>query len=198
MALQIIGAGLGRTGTTSLMVALEQLLGQPCYHMAKLSQHPEHVAEFHRAAQGFDVDWQVLFHTYQAMTDWPAAAFYLQLMQVYPEAKVLLSYREAESWYASCEATIFPAIKRAEGEWGEMIRAVVYNTFCANLDDKADCLAAFEQHREAVRAAVPSNRLIEWQPGDGWQPLCAGLGLPIPDQPYPHVNTTEDFLSRQR
>ncbi|OUR71184.1 hypothetical protein A9Q78_10295 [Methylophaga sp. 41_12_T18] len=196
MAIQIIGAGLGRTGTTSLKVALEILLKAPCYHMVSLAEHPEHLALWQAAAQGDDANWPALFNGYSAVTDWPASAFYKQLMQAYPEAKVLLSSRDSESWFKSCQATIFPKILSTEGDWGEMIRSVVFNSFCDDLEDRDRCIAAYEQHNEEVRNYVPADRLIEWQPGNDWQALCAGLKLAEPDQAYPYINKTKDFLAR--
>ncbi|MCG8312761.1 MAG: hypothetical protein MI976_06045 [Pseudomonadales bacterium] len=199
MTLRIIGAGLGRTGTTSLMVALEKLLARPCYHMAKLSAHPDHIEIFHSMAISNQApDWSVALKEYAAVTDWPAAAFYESIMAQFPDAKVLLSHRDPEAWYASCEATIFPTILEAQGAWGEMIRAVVYNTFCDKLADKSACIEAYVKHNQEVRKRVPSQRLIEWSPGEGWLPLCEGLDLAIPEDKFPHANTTQDFLSRKK
>ena len=196
MAIQIIGAGLGRTGTTSLKVALEMLLKEPCYHMVNIANHPDHIAQWHAASQGDTPDWPSLFHGYSAVTDWPATAFYKELMLAYPDAKVLLSFRDSQAWFKSCQDTIFPKILSTEGEWGEMVRSVVFNTFCKDLDDRDSCIAAYERHNEEVRRYVPTERLIEWQPGDDWLPLCNGLNLPVPDEVYPYINKTKDFLAR--
>ncbi len=196
MTIQIIGAGLGRTGTTSLKVALQTLLKQPCYHMANIADHPDHVSLWLQASQGSFPDWGALFQGYSAVTDWPASAFYKELMQVYPDAKVLLSFRDSDAWFKSCQDTIFPKILSTPGEWGEMVRSVVFNTFSKDLDDREKCIAAYERHNEEVRQTVPVGRLIEWQPGDGWAPLCTALNLPVPDEDYPYVNKTKDFLAR--
>lgn len=197
MSLEVIGAGLGRTGTTSLKLALEKLLSGSCYHMANASR-PDHIASWHAAAQQDYPDWGKLFQGYTAVTDWPAAAFYKQLMQAYPEAKIVLSYRDPEAWYHSCQNTIFPKIKQVQGEWGDMIRAVVFGSFISDLDNKQACIEAYLTHLEQVRSDVPKDRLIEWQTGDGWQPLCDGLGIEVPNEPFPHVNTTSDFQQRAK
>ena len=54
-------------------------------------------------------------------------------------------------------------------------------------------IAAYERHNDEVRAGVPPERLLEWCPGDGWEPICERLGLPVPDEPFPKTNSTEDF-----
>ena len=53
--------------------------------------------------------------------------------------------------------------------------------------------AGYERHNAEVRARVPADRLIDWQPPDGWGPLCAALGVPEPDEPFPVTNTTDEF-----
>jgi hypothetical protein len=193
VGMKIIGAGLGRTGTTSLKSALEHLLGAPCYHMATLFQRPEHVAPWHAAAEGRMPDWPTLLDGFAAITDWPGSAFYQDLMQAFPEAKVLLSWREPEAWLQSCRNTIFPKIVETEGAWGEMIRAVIGNSFGADLNNDQACLDAYQRHADNVKKTVPAKRLIVWTPDDGWAPICRALELPIPEVPFPHLNTTETF-----
>ena len=65
--------------------------------------------------------------------------------------------------------------------------------FTPNWADEAEAKAACERHNAAVRAAIVPGRLVEWRTGDGWAPICAALGLPVPEDPFPHVNTTADF-----
>src|SRR5262245_3217336 len=101
MSLRVVGAGLGRTGTMSLKIALERLLGAPCYHMIEVFQHPEHVAFWHEAALGRMPDWDQLFAGYAAAVDWPSAAFWPELMEAYPDALVVLSVRDTQSWWQS-------------------------------------------------------------------------------------------------
>lgn len=105
----MIGAGFGRTGTSSLKVALEKLGFGPCYHITELFDHPEHVRLREPAVRGEPVDWEEIFHGYQATVDWPGAAFYEELMEKYPDAKVILTVRAPERWYASILNTIYPA-----------------------------------------------------------------------------------------
>jgi len=199
MTLRIVGAGLGRTGTTSLKAALEQLLGGPCYHMLEVFGDDDAVATWSRAVDGDLPDWHAFFADYRATVDWPAAAFWREISDAYPDALVLLSTRDADGWWKSANDTIFQ-VSRREVEpdspfaaQQQMILNLFHSRFTLNWDDADAAKAAFLRHNAAVRAEVPADRLVEWQPGDGWGPLCAALDLPVPDAPYPHVNTTDEF-----
>ncbi|MFE4108187.1 sulfotransferase family protein [Almyronema epifaneia] len=195
--LKVIGAGLGRTGTKSLKLALEHLLDEPCYHMVELFSHPEHLPLWHAAAQGETIDWSAIFAGYSAAVDWPTGAFWPELSAFYPEALIVLSVRPAEAWWRSASATIFPKMREAEGEWRAMMSELLKNRFTLATTDRAACIAAFNQHNQQVRQAGLGDRLVEWQTGDGWEPLCQALGLPVPSAPFPHVNSTEAFLQDQ-
>jgi len=183
-----------------LKTALEHLLDGPCYHMLEVFAHPEHVAVWHAAARGEDVDWPSLFEGYKAAVDWPASAFWRPLSEQWPEAPVVLSTRDSEGWWRSADNTIFTAFRAAADstddgmdEWTAMVTDLFANTFTENFLDHDAAIAAFEAHNDAVRQAVPADRFVEWHPGDGWQPLCDALGLPVPDMDFPHVNTTQEF-----
>lgn len=197
MTLQVVGAGLGRTGTHSLKLALEQLLGAPCYHMVEVFGHPEHVAEWHRAVRNETPDWELMFHGYVAAVDWPAAAFYDRLMDVYPEALVLLSTRQdAEAWWQSANATIFQSIDRVvdvPSEHQRMTFDLLDTHLTPDWRDRGASIAAYHRHNAEVRSRVPADRLVEWQPGDGWGPIARALGIAEPGEPFPHVNTTAEF-----
>jgi hypothetical protein len=200
MSLRVVGAGLGRTGTHSLQLALQQLLGAPCYHMMEVFQHPDHIAVWQRAAQGDLPDWNALLDGYRATVDWPAAAFWRELGDANPDAVVLLSSREnAAAWWKSANDTIFEISRRAAPPDPvvraqlEMVTDLLVNRFCADWADEHAAKRAYEAHNAAVRAGVPAGRLVEWRPGDGWEPICRALGVPVPDEPFPHVNSTAEF-----
>lgn len=197
MSLRVVGAGLGRTGTHSLKLALERLLGAPCYHMVEVFKHPEHAHDWHQAAIGQMPDWEALFSGYTSAVDWPASAFWPELSEAYPDALVILSTRSAQSWMRSARATIFSSINSHDSDtpWRQMVDAMMASRFTSALDDDAACIAAFERHNAHVREAVPPNRLLEWTATDGWEPICKSLGLPVPDEPFPLTNTTEQFLA---
>ena len=198
MTLRVIGAGVGRTGTHSLKVALEQLLGGPCYHMVEVFGKPDHVPLWHAAADGAMPDWDALFEGYVAEVDWPGSAFWRELSEHYPDAPVLLSTRDsAEQWWKSADRTVFEIMKGnapppGSNPWFEMVTALFRNTF-ADPRDKDACMAAYDRHNAEVRATIPAGRLIDWKPQDGWEPICAALGIPVPDEPFPLTNTTDEF-----
>jgi len=193
MTLRVVGAGLGRTGTLSLKLALERLLGGRCYHMVEVLANPTHVPVWTAAARGEPVDWHALFRGYVAAVDWPVGSFWEEVSAAFPEAIVLHSVRDPHSWWKSASATIFPATREASGPWREMLDEMYGRRFTSALEDEAACIAAFERHDAEVRARAPKGRLVEWRAADGWRPLCAALGVPVPDEPFPHANTRDEF-----
>jgi hypothetical protein len=200
MALQVVGAGLGRTGTHSLKVALEQLLDGPCYHMVEVFGRPDQSDTWAAATRGEDVDWASFLAAYRATVDWPAAAFWEEISEAAPDAVVVLSTRDSDAWWKSASETIFAVLARGANPDDEaglqeftMISALLEQRFTPQWQDRAGAIAAYEAHNARVRAEVPAGRLVEWHPGDGWGPLCAGLGLDEPSEPFPHLNSTSDF-----
>ena len=199
MALRVVGAGLGRTGTHSLKLALEQLLGAPCYHMLEVFGRPDDVPKWQRAVDGDAVSvehWDDLLRGYVAAVDWPAAAFWKPISEAHPDAIILLSTRSsADAWYTSASDTIFEIMRRggpADAAWNRMVTGML-EQFTPDVNDAAAAKAAYERHNADVRANAAPGRLVEWRPGDGWEPLSAALGVPVPDAPFPHVNTTAEF-----
>ncbi len=203
MPLRVVGAGLGRTGTNSLKVALERLLGGPCYHMLELIERPGDTVYWERAAADEFVSWDWLRRDYVATVDFPAAMFWRELLADSPEAVVLLSTREsAQVWWDSFQRTILQAmsgeVPADRPDWAR--RRAMTMSVLARLTpawrNKAGATDAYERHSEEVRRAVPPDRLIDWRPGDGWPPICAPLGIAVPEDPFPHENTTSDFRAR--
>jgi Sulfotransferase domain len=196
MTLRVVGAGLGRTGTHSLKLALEQLLGAPCYHMLEVFGRPQDVPLWQRAVDGDAVPWDDIFGGYSAAVDWPASAFWKPMSEAYPDAVILLSTRSSsDAWYKSANDTIFEAMRHGgpgDDAWSRMVTGMLHR-FTPDLSDAAATKAAYERHNADVRATAAPERLVDWQPGDGWQPICDALDVPVPDTPFPHVNTTADF-----
>jgi Sulfotransferase domain len=200
MGLKVIGVGLGRTGTHSLKLALELLLGGPCFHMAELVEHKDRMLSLWVSAYfNADPDWDLMFDGYVATVDWPAVALWRPLCEAYPDVPVLLSSRASDDvWWKSARDTIFSRGWSGE-EYQPEYRDLLTLMWGANgivPDDEVVSKAAYEQHLDDVRAAIAPGRLIEWQTGDGWEPLCRGLGLPVPAQEFPHVNSTEQYRAR--
>jgi hypothetical protein len=199
--LRVVGAGLGRTGTSSLKAALELLLGGRCYHMYELRERPGDVERWERATAGQPLDWEAVFGEFRATVDWPAASFWPELAGAYPDAPVLLSCRSsAEAWWASMENTIVALLREPLPEDDPQLarqRRMTMAILSRRLDERwwerDRALAAYERHNQRVRDEVPPGRLLEWCVGDSWAPLCEGLGVPEPEEPFPHLNTTPEF-----
>ena len=190
MPLRIIGSGFGRTGTLSLKLALEQLGFGPCHHMVEVFAGEKRLHHWDRIARGETVDWEEVFEGFQSTVDWPSCNYWRPLFERYPQARIISSVRDPESWFRSTQATIFRDGLRSSPP---SIRKIVTDAVGADVHDRAACIAAFERHNAAVRAEVPPGKLLVFEAGQGWEPLCAFLGVPVPDAPYPRVNSTEDF-----
>lgn len=197
MTLRVIGAGLGRTGTTSLKVALELLLGDRCYHMLEVREHSDHADQWGAAYRGTMPDWDALFEGYSASVDWPAAPFWPQLAAHFPDALILLSTRDADSWWKSASSTIFPALSTyfadsAPDDGWTAMGVGMMTTFTPGWQDEEAAKSAYLDHNETVRRSAPPERLLEWTVEDGWEPICSRLGLAVPTVPFPHKNTTAE------
>ncbi len=205
MALSVIGAGFGRTGTMSLRDALNRLGVGPCYHMSEVFQHPEHIPVWQAATRGEPVDWSELLAGYGSIVDWPGCSFWRPLLEANPDAKILLSWRDAESWHRSVCNTIYHpmTMELPQGapasfaSFQAMARElVIERTFDGKILDPEYAMQVFEQHNASVRRTAPPDRLIEYEVGSGWEPLCEALGVPVPDEEYPRTNTTEEYRER--
>lgn len=195
MSLRIIGAGVSRTGTRSLKLALNKLLRLNCYHMTDVLEIPDHVRRWHAALGDCRQDWGTFLAGYEAAVDRPAAAFWRELSAAFPDALVILTVRDPVSWWESVNATIFQALARTRGtRWQAMMLTLLQKRFCARWWNRDQCMAALEAHNEMVRAAVPADRLLVWKVDEGWQPLCNMLGVRVPLDSFPHVNTRADFV----
>lgn len=195
MALKVIGAGFGRTGTSSLKLALEQLGFGPCYHMSEILLVAGRLHQWLRVADG-DPDWDGIFHGYASAVDWPAAAYWRELAQHYPQAKVILSTRDPEKWFASAQETILsPHLwSLMEGTaFGDMGAKTIKALFDDKIHDHDTLIRVFKEHEAAVKASIPPERLLVFRASEGWAPLCQFLGVPVPDAPYPRVNSKEEM-----
>jgi len=209
--MKLIGAGLPRTATTSQMLAFETLGLGPCYHMRDLMANMDQVALWERALDG-DGPWEELFAGYRSTTDWPSAYHWRELMDVYPDAKILLSVRDGLAWERSMRDTIWPmyhadtllhhmsrARYHVDPQWRAWVDLMIRMTwtheapFAGSYADSSQMIAAMERWNDEVISTVPADRLLVWRPDDGWEPLCEFLDVPVPDEPFPHVNDTQAF-----
>jgi hypothetical protein len=204
MTLKVIGAGLGRTGTTSLKAALEQVGFGPCHHMLELFRDETETLtrKWENVALNGLRDWDDIFVGFASSVDWPASAYWRELAGHYPDAKVILTVRDPNQWFESMQATIFgeriQERTTRDTPWGRMSRKIInQDTFGGRIDDRAHVIAVYRRHNEAVRAALPKERVLVYEVSEGWEPLCTFLGLPAPKTPFPKNNTTNDFQRRQ-
>jgi len=213
---KVIGAGFGRTGTTSLKAALEALGFGSAYHMTEVFTHPEHVGFWEAARRGERVDWEAFFSGYGVAVDWPACAFYGEMMEAFPEAAVILTVRDPERWYESTLSTIYrirkvsagPAPVRlafalaglfAPGVTGiaRLADEIVWNdTFDGRFEDRRHAIETFKRHNDQVRRRVTPERLLVYDVREGWSPLCDFFGVEAPDRPFPHLNDTREMRRR--
>jgi len=207
MSIQVIGAGLGRTGTLSLKAALEELGFAKCYHMVEVFARKDAARTWDAAARGEPVDWDRLFAGYRATVYVPACLFYRELLEKYPGAKVILTVRDPERWYDSMRQTIYFA-HNAFPRWAallnprmrvfrRMIDGLWERMFRGRFEDRAFAIDVFNRHNEQVRRDIPADRLLVYEISQGWEPLCAFLGLPVPEgKPFPNLNDAAEFRAR--
>lgn len=196
MGLKVIGAGFGRTGTDSMREALTILGFGPCLHMFEIIGNESLKQAWRARARDENISWDELCKGYNSALDWPAAYYWRELMEAYPQAKVILTYRSAESWHASFEKTILPHISAASDPETLGVRIMRNKVFGGNPDDKAHAIAVYDANVREVKATVSKDRLLIHELGDGWESLCAFLGVPVPQQDYPNRNAADGFQDR--
>jgi hypothetical protein len=198
--MKLIGAGFGRSGTMSIKAALDQMGAGPCYHMKVTLKRYHHMHFFMRAWRGQKVNWKRFFRRYNSAVDWPTCSFYRDLMNEFPEAKILLNVRDPEDWYNSMHETIW-AIQPAFPWWFPRIVRTMHNEIIwgANLkgvfEDRNKTIEVYREWIEEVKKTVPAERLLVYQVKEGWKPLCDFLNVPVPDRPFPHINERKSFIS---
>ena len=203
--LQVIGSGFGRTGTLSTKLALEQLGFGPCYHMEEVMKHTSHLAAWWRFAGGTAVDWDALLDGFHSTVDFPASLVYADLLRRNPDAKVLHNVRDPERWYESARETIYHARSLFPSWMRRLIpplgwvadmpdRLIWQQLFGGRFEDRAHAIGVFNNWTEEVKRSVPADRLLVFDVTGGWPPLCAFLGVPVPNTPFPHVNERARML----
>jgi hypothetical protein len=215
--MRVVGAGFGRTGTTSLKAALEELGFGPSYTLSEVFRNPDHVRVW-EAARGSagEVDWEGFLAGYGVAVDWPACSFYEEIMEAFPEAPVILTVRDPAPWYESTRSTIYelrrlttgplpvraafalaaPLVPGVAGTVRLADRLVWEGTFGGRFEDRDYAMEVFGHHNEAVRLRVPPERLLVFDVREGWAPLCAFLGVEVPDRPFPRLNEARQMRRR--
>lgn len=203
MALKVIGAGLGRTATFSLKFALEHVGLGPCYHMSEVFACARRNVPLWLDVVNGRPDWDAIFDGYLSTTDYPACSYWRELADYYPDAKVVLSVRDADSWFESVSETIFSDQMQgslAGSPVETMMQGVIFDAFGDRRTDRAFMTDWFKRRNQKVIDALPRERLLVFSPKDGWKPLCSFLGVPLPDEPFPRINRRDELneASRER
>ena len=216
MTLKVIGLGMGRTGTLSLKLALEKLGYGPCYHMEDLIRQPENIIYWEEIKKWGTTDWGKLFGSYQSAVDFPVIACYQQLLEKYPDAKIILTVRDENAWYESASRTIF----NTEPGLGGKIKMALQMPFFPrlrmlmrvfrmsgqfwqehvgkNFREKEAAIAFYRRWNEQIKSEIPAEKLLVYEVSQGWQPLCGFLGVEVPAEDFPKANTREDFLQEKK
>lgn len=202
MTLHVIGAGVGRTGTYSLKLAINQVGLGPCHHMEEvLHNMPTQVPLWSAASQGKG-DWSSIFDGYGSAVDWPTACFFRELLEEFPKAKFVLTLRDPERWADSFGATIYKLIEGTDQapeemrDWLEMAAGVIAKTGFPLGLERDELIQAFNSHNEAVKKSIPASQLLVFDVRDGWEPLCEFLEVPVPEGEFPRTNHREEFWDR--
>jgi Sulfotransferase domain len=213
---KVIGAGFGRTGTTSLKAALETLGFGASYRLTEVFKHPEHVAFWEAARRGERVDWEGFFSGYGVAVDWPACTFYGEIMEAFPGAPVILTIRDPDRWYESVRSTIYGIRTLSAGRApmrlafalaglfapgvtgiARLADEILWEgTFDGRFEDRSYAIETYKRHNAEARRQVPPERLLVYDVKEGWAPLCDFLGVEVPDQPFPHLNDTKEMRRR--
>ncbi len=196
MTLQVIGTGFGRTGTDSMREALSILGFGPCHHMFEVIANPEQKARWRAMVAGGPRDWESLFEGYVACVDWPSAHYWRELTLAYPQARVILTWRSPESWWQSVSATLLKMSGPGDDPASLGRALIAEQVFGGRMAERDHAIATYQAHVAAVLAEVPPGRLLVHRLGDGWPSLCAHLGVPVPQVPYPSANASDAFQGR--
>lgn len=210
MSMKILGAGLGRTGTYSLKLALELLDYGKCYHMFELLKQRSDITYWEQLENNEDVDYESLFEGYQSTVDYPSCCYIEQLIKVYPDAKVILTTRNFESWHSSALKTILtinptiiqmvgiilkqPFSKKARDlrRIGDYINKIIDRRML-NINEAR---VLYEEHNQRIKDLVPADNLLIYDVLEGWEPLCRFLNRDIPVVDFPHENRRSVFSSK--
>ena len=199
MALKVIGAGVGRTATFSLKFALEHVGLGPCYHMSEVFASARRSIPLWLDVVNGKPAWDTIFDGYQSTTDYPACSYWRELADYYPDAKVVLTVRDADSWFDSVSETIFSDQMHgslAGSPVETVMRGVIFDAFGDRRKDRAFMTDWFKRRNQQVVYALPRERLLVFSPQEGWGPLCSFLGVPLPDEPFPRINRRDELSAR--
>jgi hypothetical protein len=202
MTLEILGAGFGRTGTSSLKLALEHLGFGPCHHMHEVRDNPHLIVPWQDFVGGKPLDFEQAFEGYRSQVDWPGARVWRESAERYPRAKMILTIRDPDEWFDSVQGTIAPFLASRgtnDNAHADAIAAMAHKLiaeaiFDNRLSDRDHAIKVFNAHIAEVQAIIPASRLLTFDVREGWGPLCAFLGVPVPAISFPKLNSSRQFV----
>ena len=196
MALEVIGAGLGRNATFTLKFALEHLGFGPCYHMVEVLAGARRNVPLWQAAADGQPDWDAIFEGYRSAADHPACNYWRELAEYYPDAKVVLTMRDPDSWFDSVSATIYsPGMlaSLAGSPLEKMFQCTFLHPYGDRIGERAWMTDWYRQRNQDVIDSIAPERLLVFDAKQGWGPLCEFLKVPVPAEPLPRVNSRDEL-----
>ena len=213
MPIKIVGAGFPRTGTNTLKQALEQLGYSKTYHFKEMIANPSDLQYWLTLEETGTTNWDALYDGFEASVDLPAYPWYLEHMEKYPDAKVILTVRPFDKWYDSLYSTIYQAGPQTLPQKLAMLSKLLFNPGLRKMikcvkfakrrifevelqgkfEDRAFAEKVYNDHIAKVKATVLPEKLLVYDVRDGWPPLCEFLGVPEPKEALPHLNKKENF-----
>ncbi|MEW1685875.1 sulfotransferase family protein [Streptomyces sp. NPDC093594] len=206
--LELVNAGLGRTGTTSLKAALDRLGLGPSFHMFDIVGDTERLQQWEGiVCDGAEPDWHAVFAGYRAAVDGPCALHYAALKDAFPHARTILTVRDADSWYRSTHDTLYQFALRSaaappppgspQARLFRITSTMVWDgLFGGRFGDKDHAIDVYHRHNEEVVRTLGADNVLVYDVRQGWEPLCAHLGVDVPAEPFPHTNDTASMRQR--
>lgn len=208
--MEVLHLGFSRTGTLSMQEVYKSLGYANPYHASEVFRNVQDcdmwIEAFNAKYKGrrsfqkeqFD---QLLGHC-AAITDGPCIAFWKELVEAYPEAKIVLVERDEEAWFKSWNKVLMNVhgglmvklLEWTDPFWFGRIQKLGYLWFECHIggrtlqEQRKNSRAVYRKHYADIRELIPIGRILEYKLGSGWEPLCKFLGKPVPDVTFPHRN----------
>jgi Sulfotransferase domain len=177
--------------------------------MYELIANPSLFAVWERVFDNEAIDWEQVFEGFASTVDFPGVLYYRKLAAAFPQAKVILSIRDGESWYRSMSATIgSPELQERTAQNPDVVRffakaaaAAERETGLKLLDqsetDSRKIIARFNAFNEQVKRDIRPERLLIFNVSEGWAPLCNFLRVGVPTTPFPNTNSAAELRANR-
>ncbi|CEI68249.1 hypothetical protein FVEN_g11802 [Fusarium venenatum] len=218
--MKVLSLGLPRTGSASMAEALTILGYKNVYHATQAINRPEDWEILERACDASfpnlpsytgkpftREEWDELWGHCEATTD-VASIFAPQLIQTYPDAKVILAIRDFDPWFKSVDQSVLHNLWNPIAQFsinvlepilgsamGRSARKQMLGLFQASTveEARANARETYERHHRVIREMVPEGQLLEYRMGQGWGPVCEFLDKPVPEKEFPWVNEAAEL-----